>query len=112
MSQYLRRIAELLQDASVDEPLIGKYQVTKVDFSAGDGTCYVFGVCVGGEQEFEQVLSVLKLYGPSMRRCLSRVCSGRRVPEIMFCYDTKLEKEYRINHLLDMVKQADTADTE
>lgn len=107
MSLYLRHAAQLLSQASEDEPRLSAFQITRVEFSPGDGTCYIYGVCAGGEEAFGSLLDVLKLYGPSLRKGLAQHVQGRHVPHVVFAYDTKLEKEVHLQQLLDEIKKSD-----
>jgi len=108
---YLREIAPLVQEISLQEPEVAKYYVSRVDLSADTGICYVFfssfqqGVEQEQEKDFKKALDILKLYKPSMRKALAQSINARYTPELIFAYDVHKEKERRINDLLDRVQQ-------
>jgi len=104
-SLYMREITSLIQEIAQDEPVVAQVYVTRVDFSADCGICYVYFSTFGefSEELFEQVLERLKLYRPSMRSALARSIKSRYTPDLAFFYDKTKEKEFKINQLLDKV---------
>lgn len=50
---------------------------------------------------------VLKLYKPSLRKALSKLPS-RYAPELIFKYDEELEKQMKLEELMDKVKEQDS----
>lgn len=104
---YMKELAILVQALAQEEPSIADVYVSRVDLSADTGICYVYfsSFVQDGQAAFDQALEVLKLYKGSMRKELARAIHGRYVPELVFVYDEKKEKERRINELLDKVQE-------
>ncbi len=104
-SFYMREIAQLLQRAASDEPRLVSLNVTRVDFSPGDGACYIYFTCIGGQTVFDELLDVMKLYRSSFRAALARARQSRYTPEIFFAYDQELDEASTLEALLDRVKE-------
>lgn len=103
LALYFRQISTFIQMISQDEPMVLKTYVTRVDLSADGGICYVYFATYGKKEDFDEVLKVLKLYKPSIRKNLALAIRGRYTPDLIFLYDEVKEKERRINDLLDAV---------
>ena len=114
-SLYLEEISSLLLALSQDEPSIRNAYITRVDLSADNGVCYVFFNVypdLKGEsteesckKKFKEILSILKLYKPSLRKAFASKIKMRYVPDFRFLYDEKKEKERKITKLLDKVHE-------
>ncbi len=104
---YMKELAVLAQALSQEEQAVADVYVSRVDLSADSGICYVYfaSFIQDGESAFARALEVLKLYKASMRKELARAIHGRYVPDLVFLYDEKKEKERRINDLLDKVQE-------
>lgn len=106
-SLFLREITMLVQSLGADNAVVALAYVTRIDFSADYGMCYVyfstFNEC--SEEIFNKVLDQLKLYRPSMRKALAARIPSRYTPDLVFFYDKTKEKEIKINQLLDKVSQ-------
>lgn len=103
-SFYMRHIAQLLLSAAADEPSLLQLQVTRLDFSAGKGAVHVYFSCLGGKSVFDDLLETLKLYRSSLRKALARARQSRYTPELFFYYDTGMDNVYRVEELLNQVK--------
>jgi ribosome-binding factor A len=110
-SVYLREISELLHLLAEEEKEVSRVYVTRVELSADTGICYIYFSAYScldeksSKEVFEEVLKVLKLYKPSIRKSLSKKIHARYIPELIFCYDEKREKVNKINSLLEKVHQ-------
>ena len=106
-SLFLHEITTLVQALAGDDPIVARVYVTRVDFSADYGICYVYFSTFGefSESTFNEVLDRLKLYKPSMRKALAERIPGRYTPDLVFFYDKSKEKEFKLNQLLDKVSQ-------
>lgn len=103
-SFFLREIAKLIQEIAIDESILLSIFPTRVEFSEGEGTCFVYFSCPGGETEYLKALEVLKLYKPSIRKVLAKIRPSKYVPEIRFEYDQEIEEARRMEDILDRIK--------
>ena len=114
---FLQEFAALIQELSIQEPLVAQVYVSSVDLSADTGICHFYFSTFKepGEEIFAAALEVLKLYRPSLRKAFVERINMRYGPDLMFAYDKSKEKERRINSLLDKVSeqlsQSDDGDT-
>jgi ribosome-binding factor A len=102
---YLREISSLVQTLSLDEPVLQKVYVTRVELSKDYKVCYVYFSTYKGRFDFDEALQVLKLYKSSLRKALASTITGKYVPELRFLYDETKEKERSLLDLLDKVKE-------
>ena len=101
---FLKEIAGMIRDISEEQPALMEIFPTHVEFSSGDGMCYVYFSGSNGKESFDKALEVLKLYKPSIRKALASVRHARYTPDIRFVYDILLmrfnqlakEKEDRV----------------
>ena len=103
-SQLRKVMSDLIQKTSLDYPQLFGVNVSRVVLSPDKGVCTVFFYSVDGEAQFAQQLEQLKLFKPSLRKALAQSVPSRYVPELVFRYDTQLEKQLKIEALLDKVK--------
>lgn len=106
-SLYLREISVIVQALAAQEPDVADIYVTRVEFSADTGICFIYfaSFVPDAESSYTKALDILKLYKGSMRKELARSINARYTPELVFMYDEKKEKERRINELLDKVQE-------
>lgn len=100
-----KEISELLQEASLDNPQLQGLSASRVELSADKGIAHIFFFLPEGEEFFEKKLEFLKLFKPSLRKALANRIPGRYVPQLIFRYDNQLEKQIKIESLLDEVKK-------
>lgn len=105
-SLLFREISRLFMQTSMDDPRLQGIILSRVLLSDDKGVCFVYLYSYKGKQHFEEVLEILKLYKPSLRKALSKLPS-RYVPEIVFKYDEDLEKQMKLEELMDKVKEQD-----
>ena len=115
-SLFLRHISELIQALSLEDEVVAKVFVTRVELSADTGICYVYfssypdGTQRSIKEIFEEALEKLKLYRPSMRKALAKTLHGRYVPNLTFLFDEEREKVERINELLEKVQNENASE--
>lgn len=110
-SLFRREIGELLQIASLDNPQLQGFSISRVSLSADKSIATVYFFLPEGKAGFEQKLEYLKLFKPSLRKALADRIPGRYVPQLRFHYDDQLEKQIKIETLLDEVKKDFPEDT-
>jgi ribosome-binding factor A len=101
---FLREISDLFFQAAQDnEQLKGLYP-NRVTFSADTGICTVLFFSPHGKAHFDERLSILKLFKPSLRSAIAKRIPMRRVPDFIFKYDDDFEKEKKLDTLIDTLK--------
>ncbi len=103
-SLLLHTIASLFMQIIQDEPVLAGFTVTRAELSPNKSSCRIFFHCQGGLEEFEKKRKTLVLYKPSLRQGLSKSIHGRYTPELRFAYDAQLDKQRRIDDLIDKQK--------
>lgn len=106
-SLLFRELSSLIHSVATDNPqipeLLSTY-VTRVDFSADGGICYVYFWNSAGEELFIKARSTLLLYKPSIRSALAKTMQKKYTPDLVFLFDAVHAKEIRVNELLDRVQ--------
>lgn len=103
-SMLLHTIAQLFLQVMQDEPSLQGLSITRVKLSPDKGTCTVFFHAIGGFEEYVQKRKTLVLYKPSLRKALSQEIKSRYTPDLRFTYDQELDKQQRVNELIDKLK--------
>lgn len=104
-SFLLKEIANFFRQITLDEPSLRTLSVNRVKLSSDRGICVVFFLAPGGKEEFEQKLSTLILYKPSVRNALSKALQGRYTPNLIFKYDEGFEKQQKLEKLFEELKE-------
>lgn len=103
-SLLFREISQLFMQASLDDPRLKDVMIHRVQLSPDKGLCTVYFYTDQGEEHFKEVLNVLVLYKPSLRKALASKIRSRYTPELIFKFDTQFEKQMRIDQLLEAEK--------
>lgn len=97
-------LSEILE-REVADPRVRLVTVTYVKVSPDLRHARVFVSSLGGVEERKKILQGLRSAAGYARRSLGqRLHHLRRVPELTFDYDEMIEKEMRIEQLLDQIK--------
>ena len=72
--------------------------------SSNKSSAHVLFFSEKGEEFFNEKLNFIILYKPSVRKALSQILNSKYTPNIIFQYDKTLEKQAKIEALLDKVK--------
>ncbi len=104
-SLLFREISQLFMQTALDDPRLNDVMVHRVQLSQDKGVCTVYFYTDKGEEHFKEVLNVLVLYRPSLRKALAAKIRSRYTPELIFKFDTQFEKQQRIDQLLEDEKQ-------
>src|SRR6516164_7171990 len=86
-SILLKKIAELFMQVTLDDTRLRDMYVNRVELSPSRGMCTVYFYSPLGEQHFDELLEVLKLYKPSLRKALATTLDSRYTPELLFKFD-------------------------
>jgi len=103
-SVLYKTISQLFLQASQDDTRLQDLFVNRVELSPDKGICWVMFYTAYGKEHFEELLPVLELYIQPFRKAIAQEVQGRYVPELRFQFDDQLEKQLRIEHLLDNLK--------
>jgi|SRR5579863_1603406 ribosome-binding factor A len=103
-SYFFREISQLFLRIMMDDQRLSGIYINRVSLSPDGGTCVVLFLAQTGKQEFEDKLSTLILYKPSLRSALAKMSQGRYTPNLIFRYDDAHEKTEKINLLIDKLK--------
>lgn len=103
-SALLQIIAQLFIQIMQDEPSLNGFTITRVKLAENKGRCTIFFHTLGGLEEFEKKRPILVLYKPSLRKGLSQSIHGRYTPQLRFAYDQQLDKQRRVDDLIDKLK--------
>lgn len=107
-SLLFREISSLFLQASLDDPKLRSVSLTRVALSPDKGHCTIFCYTSEGKEYFQhELLPILMQYKPSLRKALSSSIQLRYTPELSFAYDAQLEKQLRIETLIEQVKSED-----
>jgi ribosome-binding factor A len=89
----------------IQDPRVSLVTVTHVKVSPDLRHARVFVSSLGGPEEKKKILQGLRSASGYARHSLGqRLAHLRRIPELTFDYDDQLEKETRIEQLLDQIK--------
>ena len=97
-------LSEILE-REIQDPRIGLATVTHVKISPDLRHARVFVTVLGDDVQRKKTLEGLRSAASYVRHSLSkRLHHLKRVPELAFDYDEDLEKEMRIEELLEQIK--------
>lgn len=102
-SLYFRTITQLIADTCRDDAELSNFFVTRIGMSPDGGVCTVYVYSPAGAEYSNKIVGRLILYKPSLRKALGSAISVRRVPEIIFEYDSRFEKQERLEAILDSI---------
>lgn len=100
INEQLRQEISLLIRDEVRDPRVGMATITAVETSPELDHARVYITAMGGDEEKEAALSGLRSAAVFIRGQLGRRLHLRRVPELHFQIDRKLENALRIESLL------------
>lgn len=99
-----KEISQYFLQITLEDTRLKNLWINKVSLSADKGICYVFFFSPQGITYFEEMLEILKLYKPSLRKAIADTIRSRYTPEVIFKYDNQYEKVEKINTLIDTVR--------
>lgn len=100
-SLLFREIAQLIQQATLDDVSLISFSISRVELSDDKGCCTVYFFSDLGKENFKTFTEKLRLYKPSLRAALAKNVNSRRVPQIAFRYDEKYAKTREIEELIE-----------
>jgi|SRR5271154_477966 len=100
----LKELSQLFHQAAYDDSRLMGATITRVELSPNKSVCDIYFYIPGGLAAFEPIKSILILYKPSMRKALAQRIPSRHVPDIVFKYDEKFEKQQKLENLFNEIK--------
>ena len=105
IEEQLRVELSEIIEREIQDPRIGLTTVTHVKVSADLRHAHVFVTVLGEAEQRKKALEGLKSAASYARHSLSkRLHHLKRIPELTFDYDETVEKEIRIEELLEQIK--------
>ncbi|HXW85945.1 MAG TPA: ribosome-binding factor A [Candidatus Bathyarchaeia archaeon] len=104
-SFFLKEISQFFLPIILDNPSLQSLCISRVALSSDKGLVAIYFYSPQGQPFFEQKLSELILYKPSLRAALAKIFHGPYAPELVFRYDETLDKERKINELIEQLKR-------
>jgi len=101
----LRHFSDLFLRIIHEQPELNDLMVSRISLSADRSICSVFFYTQRGNEAFEEILDILKLYRSSLRTALARRIDARYTPELVFKFDLLFAKHQRIESLIDAVSK-------
>lgn len=99
-----KELSKLFLDIKQSDRNLDDLYITNVELSSNKSSAHVLFFSEKGEEFFNEKLNFIILYKPSVRKALSQILNSRYTPNIIFQYDKTLEKQAKIESLLDKVK--------
>jgi len=100
-----REISQLVLQLTLDDSRLHGLFVNRVKLSADKGMCTIFFYTDAGIDAFKELMKTLILYKPSLRSAIAARIPSRYVPNLLFKFDSKFEKQQRIEQLLEKIKE-------
>src|SRR5690606_4104143 len=100
INEQLRQEISLLIRAEVRDPRVGLATITAVEASPELDHARIYVTAMGEDEEKAEVVAGLRSAAPFIRGQLGRRLHMRRIPELHFELDRKLENAMRIESLL------------
>jgi len=104
-SQLLREISSMFHTITMDDSRLTGLFVNRVELSTDKGWCTIYFYTNDGYEKYAEQFEILKLYKPSMRKALSSEIKARYVPNLKFEYDSKFEKQQRLELAMALAAQ-------
>jgi ribosome-binding factor A len=107
-SLLVRELSKLLLYITLDHPELQGLFINRVELSPDRSVCYIYFYAVGGIEDYRKRIATLILYKPSLRKSLATAMPARHTPNLVFKFDEQFEKQQRIEHLLESIKDQTT----
>ncbi len=105
-SLLFREISQLFLEAALDDPKLHSVTITRAELSSDKSNCTVYFYTADGKEVFDkELLHIVEQYKISLRKALANRIQSRYVPKLSFAFDSQLEKQLRIENLIEQVKE-------
>jgi len=109
-SLFFKEITKLFMQATLDDKRLQGLIVSDVSLSSDKSACTIYFYTEQGKEHYEELFDTLILYKPSLRKAIANEIKLRRVPELIFKFDSKYQKRQRLEQLLDSIKDVNEKD--
>jgi ribosome-binding factor A len=107
VGDQLRSELSALLSREVKDPGIGFVTLTRVSVTADLQLARVFYTLLGDAAARRETARALERVAPFLRRQIGRRLRLRRVPELQFVFDDSIERQDRIEQLLQEIHRTD-----
>ncbi len=105
-SLLFREISQLFLEAALDDPKLSTVSTTRAELSSDKSNLTVYFYTGEGEEFFnKELLTIVDQYKISLRKALAGRIRSRYVPKLTFAFDAQLEKQLRLEQLIEEVKE-------
>jgi len=111
--KYQKRVAGLIQThltqllrTQINDPRVQMVTVTGVEVTPDASRANVYFTVLGGPEEVEETLVGLQSAAGYLRRELGQRLRLRNTPELIFEWDSSLERGERISDILDQLQES------
>jgi ribosome-binding factor A len=108
VGDQLRVELSTLLAREVKDPGIGFTTLTHVDVSPDLQVARVYYTTLGDQAARKNTARALERAGPFLRRQIAQRLRLRRAPELHFHYDESIERQERVEQLLNEIRAAET----
>ena len=104
-NEFAKELSEIIR-TDLSDPRVGKIvSVLKTDTSVDLKYCKVYVSILGNKEEQEETMAILKKASGFIRKRLAERANPRCTPELRFVFDDTMEYGFRIEKLIDGIKQ-------
>lgn len=108
----LKELSQLLLQIALDDSRLEGVFITHAELSSDKSVCNVYFYTAQGFDHFQEIRSILILYKPSMRKALAHQIPSRYVPNLVFKFDDKFEKQMKLEKIFNDIKSEETEEQE
>ena len=106
-SLLLKTLSQFFWLIARDNPQLQRLTINRIRLSTDKSHVTVLFYTPGGKKAFDELLSTIILYKPSLRKALAQSIASRYTPEILFEYDAQFEKQCELEETLNKIKVED-----
>ena len=104
-NEFAKELSEIIR-TDLSDPRVGKIvSVLRTDTSVDLKYCKVYVSILGNKEEQEETMAILKKASGFIRKRLAERANPRYTPELKFVFDDTMEYGFRIEKLIDEIKQ-------
>jgi len=103
-SLLLKEISRSFLRITIDDKELEGLSISRIGLSPDKSMCTVYFYTAKGPEDFKEKLPRIILYKPSLRKALSQNLALRHTPDLKFKFDNLVEKQIKVEQLLDKIK--------
>jgi len=101
---FFKELSKFFLQISINDANLSGIHISSVKLSPDKSVCTILFYSDKGHADFSNRLANLILYKPSLRKALSQNIPSRYTPELVFKYDTQIEKQRKLEALFDKLE--------